>query len=38
MKPISDRVTELGKIVIAVIMSKEGIQALPDITKLLEHL
>jgi hypothetical protein len=35
LKPISDRVTELGKIVIGVIMAKEGIKALPDITKLL---
>jgi len=35
LKPISDRVTEIGKIVIGVVMSKEGIKALPDITKLL---
>jgi hypothetical protein len=35
LKPISDRATELGRIVIAVVMAKEGIKALPDITKLL---
>jgi len=35
LKPISDRVTELGKIVIAAVMAKEGVKALPDITKLL---
>jgi hypothetical protein len=34
-KPITDRVQELGKIVIAVIMAKEGIKALPEISKLL---
>jgi hypothetical protein len=34
MKPISDRVFELGKIVLAVIMAKEGVQALPEISKL----
>ena len=37
LKPISDRVTELGKIVVAVIMSHEGIKALPEISKLLGH-
>lgn len=36
LKPITERVEELGKIVIAVVMAKEGIQALPDITKLLK--
>jgi len=35
LKPISDRVTELGKIVITAVMAKEGVKALPDITKLL---
>ena len=34
MKPISDRVFELGKIVLAVIMAKEGVKALPEISKL----
>src|SRR6266516_3768900 len=34
-KPITERVQELGKIVIAVIMAKEGIKALPEISKLL---
>jgi len=34
MKPISDRVFELGKIVLAVILAKEGVHALPEITKL----
>jgi hypothetical protein len=36
LKPINDRVTELGRIVIAVIMAKEGIQALPEIVKILQ--
>lgn len=36
MKPISDRVTELGRIIIGVILSKEGIKALPEISKLLQ--
>lgn len=36
LKPINDRVGELGRIVIAVIMAKEGIHALPDIVKLLQ--
>jgi hypothetical protein len=36
LKPINDRVGELGRIVIAVIMAKEGIQALPEIVKLLQ--
>jgi hypothetical protein len=35
MKPISDRVQALGHIVIGVILAKEGIHALPEITKLL---
>jgi hypothetical protein len=35
IKPISERVQELGRIVIAVIFAKEGIQALPEITQLL---
>jgi hypothetical protein len=35
LKPISDRATELGRIVIAVVMAKEGVKSLPDITKLL---
>jgi len=34
MKPISDRVFELGRIVLAVIMAKEGVHALPEISKL----
>jgi len=34
-KPITERVQELGKIVIAVIMATEGIKALPEISKLL---
>jgi hypothetical protein len=34
-KPLADRVQELGRIVIAVIMAKEGIKALPEISKLL---
>ena len=37
LKPISERVTELGTIVITVVMAKEGIKALPDIAKLLGH-
>jgi hypothetical protein len=36
LNPINDRVTELGRIVIAVIMTKEGIQALPEIVKILQ--
>lgn len=36
LKPINERVTELGRIVIAVIMAKEGIQALPEIVKILQ--
>lgn len=36
LKPITQCVNELGRIVIAVIMAKEGIHALPDIVKLLE--
>ena len=36
MKPISERVTELGRIVLAVIFAKEGIKALPpEVTKML---
>jgi hypothetical protein len=35
LQPISDRVQELGKIVFAVIMAKEGVKALPDIANLL---
>lgn len=35
MKPISERMNELGKIVISVIMATEGIQALPEIAALL---
>jgi hypothetical protein len=35
IKPISERIQELGRIVIAVIFAKEGIQALPEITQLL---
>lgn len=37
LKPINDRVSSLGKIVIATMMSTEGIQALPGIVKLLEN-
>jgi hypothetical protein len=37
MKPITERVETLGRIVIGVVMSHEGIKALPDIIKLLEH-
>jgi hypothetical protein len=36
LQPINERVGELGRIVIAVIMAKEGIQALPDIVRLLQ--
>jgi len=36
LKPLNDRVVELGKIVTAVIMTKEGIQALPEIAKILQ--
>jgi hypothetical protein len=36
LKPLSDRVRELGRIVVCVIMTKEGVQALPDLVKLLE--
>lgn len=35
LKPLNDRVCELGKIVTCVIMSQEGIQALPEIVKIL---
>ena len=35
LKPITDKATELGKIIITVVMAKEGVKALPDITKLL---
>lgn len=35
LKPLNDRVVELGRIVTAVIMTKEGIQALPEIVKIL---
>lgn len=36
LQPINERVGELGRIVIAVIMSQEGIHALPDIIRLLQ--
>lgn len=36
LKPLNDRVVELGRIVTAVIMTKEGIQALPEIAKILQ--
>ena len=35
LKPINDRVIELGRIVTAVIMSKEGVHALPQIAQIL---
>jgi hypothetical protein len=35
MRPISERVQELGKIVIAVIYAKEGIQLPPEVSKFL---
>ena len=35
IEPVSERVNELGKIVIAVIMAKEGIHALPEIAQFL---
>jgi len=35
LKPISDRVLELGSIVIAVIFAREGIKALPEVSQLL---
>ena len=38
LQPITERVTEIGKIVMAVIMAKEGIKALPEITKPLNPL
>lgn len=34
VKPIADRVTELGKIVVSVVMASEGIKALPEITRI----
>lgn len=34
IKPIADRVQELGRIIIAVIFAKEGIKALPDVSKI----
>jgi hypothetical protein len=37
LKPITDRAMEVGRIVFAVVMAKEGIKALPEITKLLGH-
>ena len=36
LKPINERVEELGQIVVAIIFAKEGIQALPNIVKLLQ--
>ncbi len=36
LRPLNERVAELGRIVTAVIMTKEGIQALPEIAKLLQ--
>jgi len=35
LKPISERVLELGSIVIAVIFAKEGIKALPEVSQML---
>jgi len=35
MRPISERVQELGKIVIAVIYAKEGIPLPPEVSKFL---
>lgn len=36
LKPISERASELGKIVIAVVLAKEGLKALPAISNLLD--
>ena len=35
MQPITNRVQELGRIVIAVIFAKEGIKALPEVSQIL---
>ena len=35
LRPISERVLELGSIVIAVIFAKEGIKALPEVSEML---
>lgn len=36
LQPINERVLELGRIVTAAIMAKEGIQAIPEIAKILQ--
>jgi len=35
LKPISERVLELGTIVLAVIFAREGIKALPEVGQIL---
>jgi len=35
LRPVSERIVELGKIVVAVVFAKEGIKALPEVSQIL---
>jgi hypothetical protein len=35
LRPVSERILELGKLVVAVVFAKEGIKALPELSQIL---